>query len=171
MAYSLLLVTSKASMVFTEHARGVKVAEHKRDIRNFVINKPFQLRIAYYFVALSLALIGLLMVFMNSYMGEIRIILANISGFPMQAQLDIENTLNHLVNTVYIFLFCSVAVTVLYAIIISHRIAGPMLAIRAFIKNIKEGRYEDKRSLRPYDELTPIMDELHELADILKSKR
>jgi signal transduction histidine kinase len=76
-----------------------------------------------------------------------------------------------MVNTVYIFLLCSIAVTVLYAIVISHRIAGPMLAIRAFIKNMKDGRYDEKRSLRPYDELSPIMDDLHELADALKAKR
>lgn len=158
-------------MVFIQHARGVRVAEHKREIKNFIINKPFQLRMAYYFVALSMALIGLLMVFMNNYMAEIRIILANISGFPMQAQIDIEQTLGQMISTVYIFLFCSIAVTVLYAIIISHRIAGPMLAIRAFIKNMKEGRYDDKRSLRPYDELAPIMTDLHELADTLKTKR
>jgi hypothetical protein len=46
-----------------------------------------------------------------------------------------------------------------------------MLAIRAFIKNMKDGRYDEKRSLRPYDELSPIMDDLHELADALKAKR
>jgi len=151
-------------------AGATALGKEQRELKNFIINKPFQLRMSYYFVAMSVGLVGLLMVFMNSYLDDIRMILANISGLPMQAQIDIEEKLSHLINTAYGFLFLSLLASVFYGIIISHRIAGPMVAILQFIKSLKAGLYDEKRSLRPYDELIPIMDSLHDLADHLKKK-
>jgi signal transduction histidine kinase len=53
---------------------------------------------------------------------------------------------------------------------VSHRIAGPVVAITAFIEELKKGNYDYGRNLRPNDELTLIMDALHDLAPTLKEK-
>ena len=57
-----------------------------------------------------------------------------------------------------------------FALVISHRIAGPVVAIKAFIDELKKGNYDYPRRLRPRDELVDVMDALHELAPILKEK-
>jgi signal transduction histidine kinase len=57
-----------------------------------------------------------------------------------------------------------------FALLVSHRVAGPALAITKFINELKEGNFEYGRRLRPNDELTVIMDNLHELNEVLKDK-
>ncbi len=58
----------------------------------------------------------------------------------------------------------------IFAIVISHRIAGPAVAIKAYIEELKAGNYDCQRHLRPHDELKEIMDGLHELSAVLKQK-
>ncbi|MBT4161104.1 MAG: hypothetical protein HOE54_07330, partial [Gammaproteobacteria bacterium] len=57
-----------------------------------------------------------------------------------------------------------------FALMVSHRIAGPIVAITAYIEELKKGNYDYGRKLRPNDELTLIMDGLHELKAKLKEK-
>ena len=59
--------------------------------------------------------------------------------------------------------------SLIFALMVSHRIAGPIVAITTFIGELKKGNYDYPRSLRPGDELTLIMDALHELRDSLKN--
>jgi signal transduction histidine kinase len=56
-----------------------------------------------------------------------------------------------------------------FALLVSHRVAGPALAITKFINELKVGNFEYGRRLRPNDELTVIMDNLHELNEVLKN--
>lgn len=55
----------------------------------------------------------------------------------------------------------------IFALLVSHRIAGPVVAITAVINELKKGNYNYGRKLRPNDELTLIMDNLHELKAVL----
>lgn len=55
----------------------------------------------------------------------------------------------------------------IFALLVSHRIAGPVVAITAVIDELKKGNYNYGRKLRPNDELTLIMDNLHELKAVL----
>jgi hypothetical protein len=55
-------------------------------------------------------------------------------------------------------------------LMVSHRIADPVVAISAFIEELKKSNYDYGRNLRPGDELTLIMDGLHELRAVLKGK-
>jgi signal transduction histidine kinase len=57
-----------------------------------------------------------------------------------------------------------------FALITSHRIAGPQVAIKAVIEDLKVGQYEPKRMLRPNDELQEVMISVKELAKILKTR-
>lgn len=147
------------------------MGQENRKVRNYFINPAFQTRISYYFVALSVGLMGLMIALMNVHLNDLKDIIANISGLPISAQIEMNDKLAKLLATAIGFLFASLAAAVVYGIIISHRIAGPMFAILRYIDGLKSGRYEDKRSLRPYDELAPIMNALHELAEDLKSKK
>ena len=57
-----------------------------------------------------------------------------------------------------------------FALVVSHRAAGPQVAIGAYIEALKQGHYDYQRNLRPNDGLNDIMDALKALALILKAR-
>ncbi len=57
-----------------------------------------------------------------------------------------------------------------YILVLSHRVGGPIVAIVHYINELKRGNFEARRELRKNDELMPIMDELKDLAQVLKSQ-
>ncbi len=146
------------------------MTEQKRAARNFIVNWPLQSRIIYYFIAFSLGIVGLMMVFLNSHIITIHELVSNVPGMPMSAQLQIDVVLAKMLSTALGFLLIAVVGSLLYAVIISHRVAGPMFAIIKYIDSLKAGNYDDQRNLRPYDELKPIMDSLQDLSKNLKNK-
>jgi nitrogen fixation/metabolism regulation signal transduction histidine kinase len=64
----------------------------------------------------------------------------------------------------------SVFLMVGYSIYISHRYAGPGVAILNYIERIKAGDLESDRELRKNDEFQAIMKALNGLAENLKNK-
>jgi len=103
-------------------------------------------------------------------MGQIRDVLNNAiaTDFSSQSQIT-EHTFQIAQISMLGFVAFAVA-SFIFALMVSHRVAGPTLAITAYIDELKKSNYEYGRQLRPEDELVPIMDGLHELNEILKSK-
>ncbi|MCB0350254.1 MAG: hypothetical protein KDD38_03665 [Bdellovibrionales bacterium] len=146
------------------------MSKQKRELKNFIINWPLQSRITYYFTAMCLGLVGLMMFFMNSHINNVREIIANVSGMAMTSQLEIDIALTQLLSTALGFLLLAIVGAALYGVIISHRIAGPMYAIIKYIESLKAGKFNEPRTLRPYDELRPIMEALQDLAETMQKK-
>lgn len=94
----------------------------------------------------------------------------------MSGALDLgsQQKLNGLifdVTWISVFAFAIFTVIILvYSILISHRIAGPTVAICAYIRELKNGNLDAKRTLRKYDELHPIMDALQDFAQELRNR-
>jgi signal transduction histidine kinase len=146
------------------------MAEFKREMKNYLINRPMQMRMSYYFVSMSLALVGAGVVFLNYNMALIRNQISTMQGMSYSVVMSIESRINSMLYFSIAFLIATILLNLLYGIFISHRIAGPMFAILKVIENLRNGNYEDQRRLRPNDELGPIMDALHDLAGELKRK-
>ena len=142
----------------------------KRELKNFVINRPLQLRMVYYFTSLSVALVGLQLFMMSFFVNKLRVIIANVPSIPIAAQTQFEDTLAHLMSATLGFLLLSIMGAIVYGIVVSHRIAGPMFAILKCIDQMKTGNFKLVRKLRPSDELVPIMDSIHELATTLEKR-
>ena len=147
-----------------------QMSENKRELKNFIIDKKFQARMTMYFTALSLSLIGLMMIFMNSHINQLRALISNISNMPMVTQIAVEEKFTQLLSTSLGFLLIAIVGAIVYSVVVSHRIAGPMYAILKYIEKIKAGQYDETRNLRPSDELSPIMESLNDLAKQLKNK-
>ena len=143
----------------------------KRSYKNFLINPSFQIRVGFYFTALSLALIGLMMALMNAHLMDIKITVSNLPDIPVTAIQYIDESLSRLFKIAILFLGASLVGTIVYSIVISHRIAGPMYAILQYLDDLKTGNMDAKRTLRPYDELAPIMDSLQEFVEKVKNKK
>ncbi len=93
---------------------------------------------------------------------------ALLTDFSTQSQIN-ALMFDVAVLTLVGFILFAIA-SFIFALIVSHRIAGPMVAIMAYIDELKIGNYDYGRGLRPNDELTLIMDTLHELARVLKER-
>lgn len=146
------------------------MGEYKRTVKNYLINRPMQMRMSYYFVSISLALVGAGVVYLNYNMSIVRAQIAQIQGLPYSFQMAIESRMSAMLYFSLGFLILTVIFNLIYGIYISHRVAGPMYAIVQYIENLREGNFDEKRTLRPTDELRPIMQALHDLAGDLKAK-
>ncbi|MGE0633793.1 MAG: HAMP domain-containing protein [Pseudobdellovibrionaceae bacterium] len=60
--------------------------------------------------------------------------------------------------------------TFIFWFIASHRIFGPVVAIRRQLENLNSGRYEARIKLRKTDEFHEIAEDLNRLAETLQSR-
>jgi len=135
-----------------------------------MLTPRFQLKLTYYYIGVGLLIIVGTVSGVFYKMGQIRDVLNNAiaTDFSSQSQIT-EHTFQIAQISMLGFVAFAVA-SFIFALMVSHRVAGPTLAITAYIDELKKSNYEYGRQLRPEDELVPIMDGLHELNEILKSK-
>jgi signal transduction histidine kinase len=146
------------------------MSKSNRKLRNLVVNPYFQLKLSLYYIASGLVIIGTMTVLIYGRLMQVRDMMnaGELMDFDTQAEINLI-TFQILEISLLGFL-AFIIFSFIFALIISHRVAGPVVAICAFIDALKEGDYDHPRKLRPSDELVPIMDKLHELAPILKEK-
>ena len=141
-----------------------------RKLRNYLINPKQQLRYSIYFIASGMALTGVMITLIFFKLRDLSQTITKSGALDISVQAKL-NGLIFDVTWISLLAFGVFAVIILlYSIVISHRIAGPTVAICAYISELKKGNLDAKRTLRKYDELHPIMDALQELAQTMKSK-
>ena len=147
------------------------MSKHNRKLSNFLLTPQFQLKLTYQYIAIG---VGIMVVTGGSVfykMGQIRDVMNNSLPTDFSAQSQISD---HMFNIAQISLvgFVAFAITsFIFALMVSHRIAGPVVAITAYIQELKKGNYDYGRKLRPNDELNIVMDELHNLNAVLKESK
>ena len=57
------------------------------------------------------------------------------------------------------------------AVVFSHRLAGPLPKIYQALKNIGDGRFDERLVLRKHDELKELADAINEMAAKLKERK
>lgn len=151
-------------------SRRVEMSQPKRKMSNLMLTPRFQLKLTYYYIGVGLLIIVGTVSGVFYKMSQIRDVLNNsiATDFSSQSQIT-EHTFQIAQISMLGFVAFAVA-SFVFALMVSHRVAGPTLAITAYIDELKKGNFEYGRQLRPEDELVPIMDGLHELNVILKSK-
>jgi nitrogen fixation/metabolism regulation signal transduction histidine kinase len=146
------------------------MTENNRKLSNFMLTPRFQLKLTFYFVVVGVGIIAATVSAVYSKVVDVRTLMntSTLTEFATQSQIN-GLMFDVAVITLIGFVFFAMAAFI-FALIVSHRIAGPTLAILAFINEIKVGNYDYNRGLRPDDELTPIMDALSDLACALREK-
>lgn len=117
----------------------------------------------------GIAFLGILAAYASKILSEVNLIVATIPDADLATLLQ-----ERLMTVSVLFFVCFLAFllcTVLYIIMLSHRVGGPIVAIVHYINELKKGNYDAQRQLRKNDELLPIMLELQDFARILKSSR
>ena len=134
------------------------------------VQPRFQLTLSLYYIVvggLILSLVGFLIL---GKLSEVQAMMNNAVRMDFQSQARVNEMMLECVQMSLAGFGVFIGLSFIFALVISHRIAGPQVAIKAFISELKKGNYDYKRNLRPRDELTEIMDALKELAPVLKER-
>jgi nitrogen fixation/metabolism regulation signal transduction histidine kinase len=141
-----------------------------RKFKNYLINPKQQLRYSLYFIASGFALTGIMITLIFLKLRKVSDTIAKSGALDLASQAKLNELIFDVtwISLLAFGVFCLIIVA--YSIIITHRIAGPQVAILAYISELRNGNLDAKRTLRKYDELHPIMDALQDFAEDLKTK-
>lgn len=141
-----------------------------RKIHNLLVTPKFQMKYMFYFWVSGTSVLGAFVFLIYMKLNDIRHSVSNSQIVDFALQARVNSIFFELIIYALIALLIFSIVTFFYSTIITHRVAGPSLAIQAYIAELRRGNYDYQRRLRDYDELHPIMDALKELAGELKRK-
>ena len=141
-----------------------------RRLSNFLLTPKFQLKLTYQYIAVGLVIIVATFSAVVYKMNVIEGIMNNSAVTDFTAQTRITDLTFHIAQISLVGFVAFALASFLFALMVSHRVAGPSVGITAVIEELKKGNYDYGRRLRPKDELVPIMDSLHELKAVLKDK-
>jgi nitrogen fixation/metabolism regulation signal transduction histidine kinase len=141
-----------------------------RKLSNFLLTPKFQLKLTYYYIGIGVAIILATTSAVFFKMTQIRDVMNNSVATDFTAQSQITEFTFQIAQISMLGFVAFAIASFIFALMVSHRIAGPIVAITAYIDELIKGNYEYGRKLRPEDELTLIMDGLHELNSALKKR-
>jgi hypothetical protein len=142
----------------------------QRSIKNMFVQPQFQLKLSLYYVIVGGIILAVVGSMALTQMGEVRRLMNNGEALSFQTQVLVNELMIESLEYVFLGFGVFILFSFGFARITSHRIAGPQVAIKAVIEDMKEGNYEPKRNLRPSDELQEVMIAVKELAEILNTK-
>jgi signal transduction histidine kinase len=142
----------------------------KRDFRNILISPDRQLRM----IALVTFVCG--MTYLASVYYIIKHLISELAmaSSAIGSQMDFQDKMIMAIqHSMFSIGVVGVVLIVLLAVgllILSHRIYGPLVPIKRFIQQIREGDYAARVSIRDEDELHDLVVELNEMAVTLEKR-
>ena len=139
---------------------------YKRKMRNYYLNPPFQLRTAVHVMSSVFITIGVINTMSFWKLAQIRKVTTfAVPGDGLQSEYMIFMIWVCLATFVGVGLF-----SFLVSIVLSHRVAGPIIAIERQLLALCEGQYSKRIHLRKYDELNGIAESVNKLSEVLENK-
>lgn len=146
------------------------MSRKQRKLRNLLVTPKFQLKMSLYYIVSGLIFFGAIVGIAYHKLMQVRALMNDNPIMNFDVQTQVNDLMFQIIQFTLIGFIAYIIFSSLFAIVMSHRIAGPVVAITAFIEQLKQGNYDYKRNLRPNDELTEIMTALQELAPVLKER-
>ena len=88
--------------------------------------------------------------------------------YPQGLLLDIVQRVN---TVLFVRLLIISPIVVLIGLVLSHRIAGPIVRIKKFLGRLNEGHFENELKLRDKDEMGDVADSLNLLVSRMREER
>lgn len=145
-------------------------SRNDRKLKNLLVTPRFQLKLSLYYILSGLVIISAMVGLIYQRLMTVQAIMNDAIQMDFGMIRRVNEIMFEIVQISLGGFVAFIIFSFIFAVIISHRIAGPVVAIKAFIGELKKGNYDYARRLRPHDELRDVMDALHELAPILKEK-
>ena len=143
---------------------------NQRSIKNMFVQPRFQLKLSLYFVVVGGAILTAVGLFIIQTNISVQAQMNTSAIMDLRSQSQINEMLRQCVEVAMLGFLSFVIYSFFFALLMSHRIAGPQVAIKAYLNALKEGNYDYERNLRPSDELTEVMDAVKELKLALKER-
>jgi HAMP domain-containing protein len=144
---------------------------HKRRMKNYLINTKLQLRFASWLLAVA-AMISVVLgwVLWRSYAETSRLVaLSDPDGADSLAAMFASEDRARMV-----WLAAALAVVLVcllgFAVVLTHRIAGPAFVISRTCRHVAEGNFERPRPLRERDMLVELFDDVIEMVDAIRDR-
>jgi methyl-accepting chemotaxis protein len=130
---------------------------NQRRFKNFIINRGYQLKqvfwIATVMLGLSVSFVSVVMIWIKAIFHELAI----------PSVVDLEGLFWNLIVVVILFVIMSVV----FAIVLSHRTAGPMFHFKKVFERVRSGERTARINLRPGDDFREVADEFNAMMDTL----
>jgi len=144
--------------------------EHRK-ARNLLLKPGLQLKLAFYFLLLSLGFIFTTVLFAKLYFEQTYITLVGNTTQSQYIQAVVTQQIHDFKSLSMLLLAVYVVMVVVVATVYTHRMIGPTLPILRHIKALKEGFYSHRVKLREYDCFQELADELNGLAETLEQRQ
>lgn len=144
---------------------------HKRRMKNYLINTKLQLRFASWLLAVA-AMISVVLgwVLWRSYAETSRLVaLSDPDGADSLAAMFASEDRARMV-----WLAAALAVVLVcllgFAVVLTHRIAGPAFVISRTCRQVGEGNFERPRPLRQRDMLVELFDDVIDMVNAIRDR-
>ncbi len=144
--------------------------DNRRSVKNILVAPRFQLAYGMYFFGFGLLI--LLIVFGIAFytMAQMITSLGALSDIGPEMQMTLHKSLISAGVILAVMVIGFAVLAFVMGIVLTHRIAGPVVSLRRQITNIKNGNYAARVQLRDRDELQPLMTDLNDLAKHFEDK-
>ena len=142
-----------------------------RKARNFLIKPRLQLKLAFYFLFLSLGFVFVTVLFGKLYFEQTYITLVGHTTQSEYIQAVVTQQIHDFKSLSLMLLAVYVVMVIVLATVYTHRMIGPTMPILRHIKALKDGFYSHRVKLREYDCFQDMADELNELAESLEQRQ
>ncbi len=139
-------------------------ARKQRNFRNILLRPEFQLKYSFYFVGITLFLMGGVFFLFLLSLEDMITTLAVVYRIEPEVIGAIQDSLRTATFTTVIVGALFGIVSVSLGIILTHRLVGPMVPIRRIIHQLAEGQYGVQARLRSKDDFQDIMNDLNHLS-------
>ncbi len=134
------------------------------------VQPKFQLKLSLCFLGIGGLILSIVGLLVTNKLGEAQELINDTPLMDFQTQSQVNDIMFVCVQYSLFGFLTFVLFSFFFALLVSHRIAGPQVAIQAYIAALKEGNYDYQRNLRPHDELNDIMDALKDLRPTLMER-
>ena len=142
------------------------MAQYKR--RNFLINKPFQLRFSLFVCAWVVAMSFIYpLIIQQIYEGLVHYAATDPSAPPVQKLIESKQDLMDWLLAIQAAFIC---IAFVVSIFVSHRIAGPLYKLRLFMKKAQEGRLSEPVYFREGDYFKELAVEFNEMTREIRKR-
>ena len=141
-----------------------------RSFKNMLVQPKFQLKLSFFYVGIGGVKISIVGYLVLQKLNEVRQLMNNGTELTFKVQSLVNDLMLECIEMAFLGFLAFIIFSFSFALWIGHRIAGPQVAIKAVLDELKAGNFGYQRNLRPNDELTEIMDSVQALAAVLKQK-
>jgi methyl-accepting chemotaxis protein len=137
---------------------------------NFLINKRFQLKFAFFVCSWIFALSMVYPIIIYNIFEYF----LNLASNPQHVQLTVDvvrNVENQVLMILGVLQLLFLAITFMLSIFISHRIAGPLYKLRKAMEEVARGNFDQRITFRKNDHFNDMQDSFNDMIQHLSIRR